>query len=74
MLCTCLFEILKLFLLGLCVEKLSINTKKIIVMVEINLYDIQNVFANISSFAATIAPNPIQHKGKREKNLITKLH
>jgi hypothetical protein len=67
MLYTCLFEILKLFLLGLCVEKLSINTKKIIVMVAINLYNIHKVCASISSFVATIAPNPIQHKGKGEK-------
>jgi uncharacterized protein YccT (UPF0319 family) len=71
MLYTCLFEILKLFLLGLCVEKLSINTKKIIVMVAINLYNIHKVCASISSFVATIAPNPIQHKGKGEKNQIT---
>jgi hypothetical protein len=60
--------------LGLFVGKLSINTKKIIVMLEINLYNIHNVLANISSFVATIAPNPIQHKGKGEKNLITTLH
>jgi hypothetical protein len=56
---------------GLCVEELLINIKKIIVMVAISLDNIHNVLTSISSFVATIDINPIQHKGKGEKNQIT---
>jgi len=54
--------------LGLCVEKFTITNKKIIVMVAINSDNIHDVLASISSFVATINPNPIQDKGTRKKN------
>jgi hypothetical protein len=40
---------------------------KIIIVVAINLDNIHDVLASISSFVVTIDPNPIQHKGKEKK-------
>ncbi len=68
---TCL--LLKLLLQGICFENLSINAKKTIAMVTLDLDNVHDMVSNISKFVATIFADLFNHKGKEENNGNTKM-
>jgi hypothetical protein len=64
---------LKLLFQQVCFENLSVNAKKIIAMVIMDLDNVHDVVSNISKFVATIFANLFNHKGKEENNGNTRM-
>jgi len=58
---------------GICFENLSINAKKTIAMVTLDLDNVHDMVSNISKFVATIFADLFNHKGKEENNGKTKM-